>query len=59
MGALTVLSVEVETLKEILSLMQELTQSERDRLLRCGEEIARTMASKRADLRSAASYGAT
>ena len=56
---MTVLSVEVETLKEILLLMQELTQSERDRLLRCGEEIARTMASKRADLRSAASYGAT
>lgn len=57
--ALTVLSVEVETLKEILLLMQELTQSERDRLLCRGEEIARTMASKRADLRSAASYGAT
>ena len=56
---MTVLSVEVETLKEILLLTQELTQSERDRLLCRGEEIARTMASKRADLRSAASYGAT
>ena len=56
---MTVLSVEAETLKEILLLMQELTQSERDRLLCRGEEIARTMSSKRAYLRSAASYGAT
>ena len=48
---MTVLSVEVETLKEILLLMQELTQSERDRLLRCGEEIARSRVTERARLR--------
>ncbi len=45
------LSVEVETLKEILSLMQELTQGERDKLLRCGEEIARSRVTERARLR--------
>lgn len=54
---MTVLSVEVETLKEILLLMQELTQSERDRLLCRGEEIARTRVTERARLRDISMHG--
>lgn len=57
MGALTVLSVEVETLKEILSLMQELTQGERDKLLHCGEEIACSRVTERARLRDISMHG--